>query len=525
MAQAQDIALDVDSILAIHRHDDGNVAICRKRQDGSLDQMWMLTPDMLRGTFRAFQEWLLDNAHFSLQAFRRTAPKGWVHKPTGLPAVGVDKHHQVGQRRFGRVTENLRYLNCFSCDVDCGRSEQDAKNDLEKVPWREAQRRIENLQDAGHIPPISMMGYSGRGLYVIWLIHDDRNPLRSAPAYDHDVVTWKRVQKELVSRTENAPLPVDHAGSLVTQVYKIGVTLNPKSGKRAEWFVYFQGGAKGRLISYTISEMAHFLDLPALDGDLPDSTRKRARPAQCRKAKKSVPARSEGYYKRFALLAGDLLTIERDKDGWRKRGTPYADGHRTPKYGRRLLLTIYAQSLIRSMYSPRKLRPPLAIAPGDKEDVLSRLRTMAAQCVPPYPSDQNDVTPDVILDTVLSQYKPGPDGKQRLPPVPSGKTLCAAFGITADVANELDLKTIMPDEVKDERYRARPHQGEVIQARRDFARQYIERYGVPTARKLANAYKVAGFPGSNHETANQDLNALGYVVARSTGGRPRKVRK
>jgi hypothetical protein len=60
-------------------------------------------------------------------------------------------------------------------------------------------------------------------------------------------------------------------------------------------------------------------------------------------------------------------------------------------------------------------------------------------------------------------------------------------------------------------------------ARRDFVRQYIERYGVITARRLANVYKAHGFIGANHETANQDMQALGFFSTRSTGGRPRKA--
>jgi len=527
------LVLDADSLLAIHRHEDGHIAICRKLPGQELEQLWMLTPADLRGTFRAFQEWLLVNSYASTQAYWRTAPKGWLHRPTGLPAIGVDKYRPIGERRFGRVTENLRWLNMLSCDIDCGRSAQDAKTELEKVPWRDAQRRIEDLQDAGVVPAISMYGYSGRGLYAIWLLHDDRNRDHSAPAYDHDVVTWKALQKELIRRVELAPLPVDHSGSLITQVYKIGGTMNPATGERARYFITAQADKHRRLISYTLTEMAKALGLQALDGDLPDKTRALARPAQTRKAPLSRnPLRSHGYKARHALIARDMLTIlshrlQDGSGGWQKRNQAYADGHRTPKYGRRLTLTLYAQALVRSTYSPRELLPPATIDPGTRLDFLARLREMAAKCSPPWPDEPGDggeAAFDMILDAILREYKPGSDGKQRLPPTPSTKTLCAAFGVTADLAREHELKTIRPRDVALDADKDRPTQKELVQARREWLRLYmLDHGGKWTAQRVVNLSALSPYAWNNRMTANQDLNAIGYLMTRSRGGRPRKA--
>ena len=527
------LALDVDSLLAIHRHDDGNIAICRN-VGGEWENLWMLTPPMLRGVFSAFRDWLLEDAYASTQAYWRTAPEGWVHKSTGLPAIGVDRSRPEGQRRWGRVTENLRYLNCLSCDLDCGRSDLDAKSDLEKVPWRDAQRRVDNLQDMGIIPAISMMGYSGRGLYVIWLLHGDRDPDHSARAYAHDVVTWKIIQKELMRRLLEVPLPVDLAGSLITQVYRIGGSRHSKTGERARYFIYVQADQNRRLISYTLRDMAKFLNLPAPGGELPDKVRKLAKPARCRRSEKpgSAPLRSHGYKVRHALIASDMLTIHAwrladGSGGWQKRNQAYADGHRSPKYGRRMILTLYAQALICSMYSPKELRPPATIDADTRADVLSRLLTMARQCKPQYPSDPNDVPPEAILDAILRKYRPDSDGKQRLPPTPSTKTFCAAFGITADLARELDLKTIRPRAVALEDDRNRPSQAEYRNWRLEKLRQFLKVHGSAktTSTSVKQFYKNENIKGANRQTANDDLNAIGFkmdLMIRSRGGRPRK---
>lgn len=527
-----DIALDVDSVLAIHRHEDGNIAIGKKLPDGGWNWLWMLTPSMLRGTFKAFQDFLMDGGHFSTQAYWRTAPEGWTG-PGGLPAVGVDKHRQVGERRFGRVTENLRWLNCLSLDIDCNRSEHEAKNELEKVPWRDAQRRLEDLQDAGIIPAISMYGYSGRGLYAVWLLHDDHDREHSAPAYHHDVVTWKALQRELIRRTEAAPLPVDHAGSLITQVYKIGGTIHPKTGNAAKYFITAQADKNRRLISYSLSDMAAALGIRSLDIDLPEATRKLADPSRRRKAPKTRnPKKAEGYKKRHALIAQDMLTLlshrlQDGSGGWQRKNQPYADGHRTPIYGRQRILTLYAQTLLRSMYSPRELLPPATIDTERRLDILSRLRDMAAKCRTPWPDEPKDGGAkafDIILDGILREYKPGTDGKQRLPPTPKTKTLMEAFGITAELAAEIGLQTIIPESLRAEREAATPTQAAIIQARREWLHDYILKHGGDwTGPRVMRLSAFSPFSWNNHFTATQDLNAIGYRVR--SPGRPRKERK
>jgi len=495
-------ALDVDSLLAIHRHDDGNIAICRKVGGDKWENLWMITPLELRGTFRAFQDWLLENAYFSTQAYWRTAPKGWIHKPTGLPAIGQDRYRPEGRRRFGRVTENLRYLNCLSCDIDCGRSDQTAKTDLEKVPWRDAQRRTEDLQDTGIIPAVSMMGYSGRGLYVIWLLHGDLDPDHSAPAYDHDVVTWKIVQKELMRRLKEAPLPIDPTGSLITQVYRIGGTRHFITGERAQYFIYFQADQYRRLISYTLRDMAKFLNLPAPGGELPEKVRELAKPPQLRKIgnRGSAPARSIGTLKRNALRADDLLTIQAWRGSFLKRGMKYPDGHISR--GRLYVLEMYADFLKGSR--------------ADRTEALSALRDMAAKMTPPYPSDLSDTDLESIIKKTYS------DSAR----IWSNKSLCDCLGITEDMARELKLKTIRPRIVALEADQARPLQADYINWRRGKARQFLELYGsATTGPSLAKFYKGRGIIGANRETANQDLNAIDYKMsgmARSRGGRPRK---
>jgi hypothetical protein len=530
--QAQDIdrdettpALDVEHALdvlpMIHRHHDGGIAFVHK-VDGGLKQLWYVTPDELQGMLRPVAEFLAKNSYFSMNALHRHGP--YRDKATGLWAIGVDKFRNKGERRFGRVTENMRYLNACFCDIDCGRSEAEAKNALEKMTVREVQRRVEDLQDAGAIPPFSIMGHSGRGLYVLWLLRDDRPGLekQSAPAFNWHIPLWKALQTAIENILIHAQLPVDAQGKLITQVYRVPGSIHGGTGKRVHYWVYMQGDEK-RIITYTLQELAGLLHLPSTSGDLPNETLQQAQEPAYKRAEKPCPAKAAGWRQRHALLAEDMLTIESARGGYRKRNTEYPDGHRSPKYGRWKLLTVFAQALVRSMYSPKELRPPNAIDPEARRDILERLQTMARQCIPPYPSDNTDTTPEAILDAVIAEHTPGPDGRQALSKTPSNETLLLALGITADMARKLNLKTIRPPDVAAEARAKLPLQRDLVQARRAFARKYIEAHGSISARALARLYKAAGYTGANQQTANQDLLSILGPDRYHKGGRARKA--
>ena len=515
--------LDVGSILAIHRDPNGYIGFVRKPDPAASgrvcgesgrpytwENLFSIRADDLRSMFPVLVDWLARDSYMTVHAYYCAAP--YRNKTTGLPDVW-------------RKEKYLRSLTACYVDLDCGR--QDSLEPGEALDWRQAQHEVEYLADSGVIPQPSIMARSGRGVYVFWLLRDAKDPTKLPRAWPEKIELYKACNRALNERLRFHRLPADGAAVDAARVLRVPGSIHRTARRRVCYVI--QADEHGRGFIYTLPEMAAALGLPGLADDLPEKTRSLAKPARFRRVRNPgcAPLRSHGYKARHALIAGDMLTIlalrlTDGSGGWQKRNWPYADGHRSPKYGRRMILTLYARALVRSMYSPKELRPPARIDPGVRADVLSRVVTMGRQCKPTYPSDPNDATPETILDAVLSEYKPGSGGKQRLAQAPSTKTLCAAFGITADMARELDLKTIRPRELAVERDRARLLQAEVIQARRDFARQYLELIGRVTARRLAKIYAERGFPGANRQTANQDLNAIGYVVRDSRGGRPRK---
>ena len=487
-------ALDVDSILAIHRDEKGFIGFVRKPQDPQLDKhgkpkvwenLFSIRVEDLRAMLPAFAQWLAQDSYFTVCSYYRQAP--YLNRATGLPDVW-------------RKEKYLRKLTTCFTDIDSGRPESEepgAALDYRQV-WYEAGV----LADRGVIPQPSIMARSGRGVYLFWLLKDEKDPARPPHAWPEKLQLYKLCNRALNTRIRTHGLPADKAAIDAARVLRTPGSIHRKTGRRVEYIVQLDEAGRGFV--YTLPELATLLELPAPAGELPAATRSlAARPPQYRRVKNpgSAPLRSHGQQKLQALRAQDLITIETWRGGFKRRGQKYNDGSTSP--GRRYILTLYAGFLRGARETP--------------EATMAALRAMAKNMRPSYPSDSPSEDPP-IESIVQAEYA----SKTRRW---GNKKLCALLGITAEIARDLELQTIRPPDVAREADQARPLRADLVEARREFARQYLEKYRHVTARGLANAYHHANFIGANRQTANEDLNALGYVMNRSAGGRPRKAYK
>ena len=484
--------LDIDSILTFHRDGESYVGFVRKPdpehqqldkhgRPKAFENLFSIRIEDLRTTLPAFAAWLTHDSYMTLNAYYRAAP--YSNTATGLPDVWRKEKH-------------LSKLTACYTDIDCGRPESEEPGAA--LEWRQAQYEVGVLADRGAIPQPSIMARSGRGVYVFWLLRDDKDPSKPPHAWPEKLQLYKLCNRELNTRIRAHALPADRMAIDAARVLRVPGSIHRKTGRRVEYVI--QLDAEGRGFIYTLPELARTLGLRAPSAELPPKTRTLARPSQYRRVKNpgSAPLRSHGRLQLAALRAQDLVTIGAWRGGFKKRGEQYEDGSTSP--GRRLLLTMYAGFL--------------RVTKQTAEETLKALQALAADMRPPYPSDSpNDDPP--IESIVQAEYASKP---RRW----SNKKLCALLGINAENSRSLDLQTIRPPAVAVEADRARPMRADIVKARREFARQYLERHRRVTARGLANAYHHAGFIGANRQTANNDLNSLGYVMNRSTGGRPRK---
>jgi hypothetical protein len=478
-------ALDPDAILTIHREPSGYIGFVQKPdpakpqldKDGNpkgLVQLFSIPAGELRTMFPAVRGWLVRDSYFTVNAYHSAAP--WTNKTTGLPDVW-------------RKEDRLSWLTACYADIDCGRPDSD--DPLQRIDWTQALAQVEALMDTNELPQASMVARSGRGLYLFWLLHDAHDPDKLQRAWPEKILQYKKINMALHERLRTRQLPIDGIHD-AARVLRTPGSIHRTANRRVHYWLRFDAHKLGW--TYTLRELADWLKLTATENALPASTRAIALPAIYRISKNpgTAPLRSNGPKALNALRAQDLIIIEQWREGFLKKGMRYPDGRAS--CGRCLTLTLYARFL-RSAGTPRS-------------DALDALRKMAANCSPKYPSDDSDTPLETIVDSKCWGW--------------TNAKLCASLGITDDVAADLGLATIRPKATAIAADKARPHQADVIADRQDIARQYLARYGRATARGLAAAYKALGVRGANHQTANLDLNAIGYKTERSRGGRPPK---
>ena len=490
-------ALDLDSILRIHRDPDGFIGFVRKPDPASetvaLDKhgkpyrfrnVGAVRVGDLKEMFPALVRWITHEAFMTVNAYRRAAP--WNNSQTGLPDVWREEKH-------------LRTLTACIVDIDCGRPESDEPgaglDDWDAITY------AGRLVDMGVIPAPSIFARSGRGVYLFWLLHDHKDPAQPQRAWPEKLELYKAVNKALVERLRGRGLPADPRVGSGAQVCRAPGSIHRKSGRPAEYLIPKAGDGKGYF--YSLQDLAGFLNHAAPVGDLPAPVRiEAAAPATRYKKTKnegSAPNCAKGPKMLNAKRAEDLLRLEQYRGGFRKRGQAYDDG--SISTGRRLALTLYCLFLRGSGL--------------DQAAALPHVLDMARNARPPLGELEDDQDPAAILSGVYSKRA------RRY----SDKTLFRILKITPDMARDLNLKTIVPPEVRQERRAALPTQADIIAKRREFVRRYVEEHGgrVPPCRAVALAIKAAGLPGGNPQTANQVLNELGFKDQRiNKGGRPRK---
>ena len=395
----------------------------------------------LKGMFPGVAHWFTQDAFFTVNSPYRAAP--WDNRITGMPDVWRKEMH-------------LRYLNACYVDLDVGRPND--QNPHARIEWREATMIAGRLMDDGVIPQASIMARSGRGVYLFWLLHKKGDPTIPPWAGSRHITLYKQINRALGDRLHAAaPDPIHDA----SRVLRIPGTLHSKTQKPATYQIQLDD--HGRPYTYTLEELAGFMGIKVVSSHLPRHIREVATPgataataqdsqySRPTKNKGSVPKRIKGQIELNAKRAADMVKLEQYHGGW-------PQGHRYES------LRIYANFLHRSGVTD--------------EEAVTAMKVMAKNCTPPYPTDATD-TP------VADIYK---NTKQN-PRKYRNETLLRWLRVTPETARELELESIVPDEVKAERdpYKGkggmRKHVRDVAEA---FILQFAAEHNVlPTCRAMA----------------------------------------
>jgi hypothetical protein len=217
-------------ILHLHRHKDGYIAFAAERDGDDFRPLVSIRASELETWFPLFRDRLPKDAYCAINGDWRLRSYGEHGAAYGYPLHSSDR---------------LRYINAAYVDIDFHKLGMDAGDVI---------GRVIILQDSGFLPHASMIVKSGRGLWLLWLIHDPQVPEQSAGAFADKLALYCRIQDAIIERLR--PLGADASARDAARHIRIPGSLNTKSETKVEWWI--QGASESGYV-YTLQELAGLL--------------------------------------------------------------------------------------------------------------------------------------------------------------------------------------------------------------------------------------------------------------------------
>jgi hypothetical protein len=221
-------------IKALHRHD-GYITFIVKDDEGGdrLARRFAIRADALDTWFPQFTADLMRNSFCSINGGYTLA-----NRNTTSP--------------YGRAlhnTDSLRYLCACYCDIDYYDR---------KLTRLQVIMELERMWESGELPQASMVVDSGKGMWLLWLLHDAEHPERAHLGAwtdnpnDH-LLLYTRINKALHKLLDH--IGADHIADGVRSIRVPGSFRNDTE-RFVKWSIH---GDSDRAMSYTLKELAERL--------------------------------------------------------------------------------------------------------------------------------------------------------------------------------------------------------------------------------------------------------------------------
>jgi hypothetical protein len=368
-------------------------------------------------------------------------------------------------------TDSLRYLCACYCDIDYYRR---------GVSHLQVRAELERMYESGELPEPSMVVDSGKGMWLLWLLHDAEHPERAHlgayadNANDH-LQLYTRINKALHQRLDH--IGADPISDGVRSIRVPGSFRNDVE-KFVKWRIH---GDSDRAISYTLKELAAKLGVVA-----------RTRPSAERKAIEATRGprgnQRNGWVKTNQNRLAAIATILDQRAGGFRQGC------------RNKGAFIYALALKWNGTERREARtaliemgahcdPPLSVREclgAVKAAYKTRMAKLCYQTM----ADQIDLTPEEaeIVSQVL--YGDSRSGDRRFFPA------ARRFGQVEPITNSVGGNTRRTKQA----------------IRRDAIAAIVDKRGrVPTVREMRKELREAGGIESSVGGLHSDYKAMGLT--------------
>ena len=228
---------DCRMVELVHRGHDGYVSFhVKKHDDGRRDpfqSLVSLPANSLPGLFGQVISDLETDGFFAIHGMYRghygKNRKGYVADDgTPLP-------------NSYRESAGVRWLTANFVDLDCKKLGLEPGTVIGEVI---------RLQDAGVIPPASLITRSGNGVWLFWILSDDHGkPIRG---HDSTIVKWSRVQAAILGRF--ARFGSDTNAADAARVTRVPGSINSKAGLKVSFWL--QLDEQGQTFAYSLADLA-----------------------------------------------------------------------------------------------------------------------------------------------------------------------------------------------------------------------------------------------------------------------------
>lgn len=448
----------------------------------------------LRQWFPALVEQLAEDSYFSINSFW-IARDRQTKKARPSLAPGLE-HLPYPAQRAERATR----LNACFADLDVYK--------VAGLDPEAALAAVMRMAREGSIPQPSFYVDSGRGLWPLWLLRDNRNPDESPPAFDSLRKLYQRINRAITARLKT--LGSDSQATDVSRFIRVPGSINSKGRKRVAYLLPL--GEDGKPFTYTLEELADFFQLQ----------RPRITAATRELAEGDPNARLKGHRGTLGRWTRELQRFEQLR-GLRAENPPAF-----PKGQRSRALRFYAGLLVRVRSAALacekrggKLTPeqePVARMTDDQ--LRNAVRLLIEQCE----YDREDRITNANADSaVRAAIAAGGIGGEFNP---THQTIADWFRVTPEEAAQLPRSNRGPfpchsgaDPSSAKLPNAKLTRGDAREVRRELLRLYIHGLAeVPTLRALRAAIGAVGLQATER-TILKDLKALGIANPRSRDAR------
>ena len=452
----------------------------------------------LRTYFPDIAEHLIEDSYFSINSYYipRKRPRWSQH-----PDLGHLPFPEHGKKK-------LRQINACFADLDT--------YNVKGLEPEYALAEVQRLVRLGVLPQPSLFLDSGRGLWPVWLLRDNRNESYSPPAFDSIVALSERVNKELTRRLVD--LGADRQATDAVRFLRVAGSRNSKAKDERRVAYWIPLDQHQRAYRYSLDELVEFLEIQ--------------RPQRSRASTELLNATDAARKRRgmsgaIGRWAKELHRFELLREVRAEAvGVPAF-----PKGQRGRALRFYAGLLVRVRNDARN-HPDLmkeelrTIAQMSDNDIRRDVRALIAECahVPEDPIRRADA--DSAVRSALDSGGMGGDFNA------TAQTIADWFNITPEEARRLPKSNREPFPharsmgSQAEGERAVSRRADATSKRRDLLRVSLAQMGeIPTLREMRDALKAVGLECSER-TLMKDLSALGISNPRGRSAkREAKERK